>query len=91
MQGSGESGMAVHYINFYFKNILYDEDYYFGDFSAPGYDIYCSFEYDRKTKKSLIWNSSKPAAEILPLPIWWLDLKLEKQGFLDSNESKISY
>ena len=35
------------YINFYFKNLLYDDDYYLGTFSAPDNDVICEFEYNR--------------------------------------------
>ena len=34
---------------------------------------------------------NKPKEEILPLPIHWLDMKLEQNGKLNENESKISY
>ena len=83
--------MSVYYINFYFRNLIYDEDYYFGDFCAPDNEIVCSFEFNRKTKECVIWNNNKPDSEILPLPTWWLDRMMEKQGFLKTNEAKISY
>ena len=38
-----------------------------------------------------IWNNSKPIEDTLPLPIWWLDKKLNENGILQKNECKISY
>ncbi len=79
------------YINFYFKNLQYDDEYYMGDFEAPDYDVICKFRYSRKTGETKIWDNNKPVEEILPLPVHWLDWKLEKNGKLKSNEYKISY
>lgn len=87
-----ENKMGSYYINFYFKNIEYDEGFYGGEFSSPDSDVHCEFLYDRATKEFIdIWNNSKPVDEILPIPIWWLDKKLEENGELRKNESKISY
>lgn len=84
--------MGAYYINFYFKNIEYGDDFYGGEFSSPDDDVYCEFLYDRKAKKFVdVWNNSKPVDEIMPIPIWWLDMKLEKNGELRKNECKISY
>ena len=80
-----------YYINFYFKNITYDDDFYAGEFSCPDLDVKCEFLYDRKTSECEIWNNSHPIEEILPLPIYWLDRKLEQNGELRKSESKISY
>ena len=80
-----------YYINFYFKKILYDDDFYSGEFSCPDLDVYCEFMYDRRKETCQIWNNSHPVEEILPLAIWWLDKKLEENGELRENESKISY
>jgi len=79
------------YINFYFKNLSYCDEFFRGTFSAPDYDIICEFEYSRKTESCRIWNNNKPEEEILPIPIWWLIYKLETNGKLSANESKISY
>lgn len=79
------------YISFYFDNITYDDDYYIGSFRSPDSDVYCDFEYNRKTQKCIVSNSSKPAEEILPLPVYWLDKKLKENGFLNSSECKVSY
>ena len=38
------------YINFYFKNLQYDDEYYMGDFEAPDYDVICKFRYSRKIR-----------------------------------------
>lgn len=35
----------AHYINFYFKNLIYDDDYYLGTFTSPDDKILCEFEY----------------------------------------------
>ena len=81
----------AHYINFYFKNIEYDDTFYGGEFSSPDVDVYCEFLYDRKTKEFVIYNNSQPVEEIMPIPIGWLDRKLEENGKLNSNECKICY
>ncbi len=80
-----------YYINFYFRNLTYSDDFYRGTFWAPDCDIICEFEYSRKTGQCRIWNNNKPEEEILPIPVGWLDRKLEKNGKLNTNESKISY
>lgn len=79
------------YINFYFVNILFDENYYMGKFISYDDEVECDFEYNRKTKELMIWNNNKPTEEILPLPIHWLDWKLKEKGCLDQIEKKISY
>ena len=81
----------AYYINFYFKNLIYDDDYYLGSFSSPDDKIFCEFEYNRHTKEIRIWNNNRCVEEIIPIPIWWLDRKLEQNGLLRSSESKISY
>ena len=43
--------MGGFYINFYFKNIEYDDGFYGGEFSSPDSDVYCEFLYDRKAKE----------------------------------------
>lgn len=82
----------MRYLNFYFKNIVYDNGFYGGNFSSPDSDVYCDFIYDREKREFLeIWNNSKPVEDIMPIPICWLDIKLEENGKLRENESKISY
>lgn len=81
----------AYYINFYFKELEYTEDFYTGIFSAPDYDVYCEFLYDRKNDTIDIWNNNKPVDEILPIPVYWLDRRLEENGILRENENKISY
>ena len=80
-----------YYINYYFKEIAYDDTAIIGKFSAPDWDVNCSFSYDRVTEEVTIWNNNKPTNQILPLPIHWLVWKLKKNGKLNGNESKISY
>ena len=76
------------YINFNFRDIEYDDNYYMGVFSAPDYNVSCEFIYDRNTEQIQIRNSNKPVEEILPLPIWWLDKKLAENGTLKKSESR---
>ena len=35
--------MSGFYVNFYFKNIEYDDGFYGGEFSSPDSDVYCEF------------------------------------------------
>ena len=81
----------AYYINYYFKDLVYDDDYYLGTFSAPDNDVFCEFEYNRHTKQFRIWNNNRSIEEIMPIPIWWLNRKLEQNGHLRSKENKISY
>ncbi len=39
----------------------------------------------------VVSNCNKSEEEILPLPLYWLDIKLEQNGSLKSQESKMSY
>ena len=39
----------IHYINFFFNNIEYDENYYQAEFSSPDVNVHCNFRYNRKT------------------------------------------
>lgn len=43
--------MGAFYINFCFKNIEYDEEFYSGKFSSRDAGVYCEFLYDRVTKE----------------------------------------
>lgn len=79
------------YINFYFKNIIQDGDLVTGKFESPDADVYCDFVYNISTKEYEISNYSMPKEEILPLPFYWLDIKLEQNGSLRQTEAKISY
>lgn len=79
------------YTNYYFRNLVCDESRYAGTFSAPEVNVVCKFEYNRRTKQFRIWNNNRPAEEILPLPIWLLDRKLEQYGRLRSCESRLCY
>lgn len=79
------------YINFYFKNIIYDEKSILADFLSRDDDVFCSFEYDLQTGECRIWNNNKPIEEITPLPVYWLKRKLERDGVLKENEHRICY
>jgi len=81
----------ANYINFYFRELQYDNDYIAGTFLAPDYGVKCDFIYNRQNSAIEIYNSSKPENEVLPLPIWWLNLKLNTTGKLNRSESKQSY
>ena len=39
------------YINYYFENISYDENYYLGTFLCPDAKVRCDFIYNRITKE----------------------------------------
>lgn len=81
----------MHYINFYFKKLIYDEETIMGVFLSRDDDIICSFSYNRKSRQCDIWGNNKPIEEITPLPVYWLELRLKEKGHLNENESKISY
>lgn len=80
-----------YYINYYFRNLTYNDHWIRGRFEAPDWDVRCCFRYDRETEVCTIWDSNKPVEEITPLPIHWLLWKLEKNNMLNVNESKVSY
>ena len=79
------------YINFYFKELDYDDEVYCGLFLAPDWNIRCRFWYDRQNETTEIWDSNRPVESILPLPIWWLDYKLEEGGVLEDSVCRICY
>ena len=79
------------YINFYFKDIEYSNEYYKGNFSCPDLGVECDFNYNRITGGIDVWNNGVDEEELLPIPIWWLDIKLKENGKLNKTESKISY
>ena len=83
--------MVMLYINFYFDNISYDDDYYIGRFRSPDDDVICDFMYNRNTGECTVSNNNKPPEEILPLPIWWLNKKMEENGTLEKSERRICY
>lgn len=78
----------MHYINYCFKNIQYDDNIYMGTFISTDYDVICNFIYNRQTKEIEIFDNNKPIEDISPLPIHWLDWELEKNGKLKTNEYK---
>lgn len=67
-----------YYVNFCFKNIVYDKKTYAAHFIAPDYDIECDFIYMRETDDILVMNNKKPVEETLPIPVHWLDMKLRE-------------
>lgn len=79
------------YINYYFKNLKHQNSIISGSFESPDVDIYCDFIFYTDDMTIDIFNNNKPVEEILPLPVHWLIMKLEKNGKLNENESKISY
>lgn len=81
----------MHYINFYFKNLICTEKTISGKFESPDSDIYCDFICYINSKSVYIFNNNKPIEEITPIPIWWLFRQLDKNGFLNETEAKISY
>ena len=81
----------MHYINFYFKKLVYDDQTIMGVFLSRDDDITCSFSYNRKTRQCDIWDNNKPVEDIVPLPVYWIERRLEEKGHLNENESKISY
>lgn len=83
--------MPGYYINFYFRELCYDDNEIVGAFSAPDCDTRCSFSYDRRTGECEIWNNNRPVEEIEPLPIWYLLRKLSVEGSLNERESRICY
>jgi hypothetical protein len=78
------------YINYVFSEIEYDDTMFKGAFKADDGE-FCRFIYDRTTKETKIWDSSMPLSEIMPLPIHWLEYKLQQNGKLNKIEAKISY
>ena len=44
-----------------------------------------------KTHEYEIGESNKPIAEIIPLPFYWIDKKLNENGVLKETECKISF
>lgn len=80
-----------YYINYYFKEIIYDEKEIMGLFLSTDSDASCRFIYNRITQEMSIWDNNKPIEEIVPIPIHWLTRKLDSGEVLNENESKISY
>ena len=85
--------MAYYYINYYYKDISYDDNVIMGHFSVLPCDgdVECDFVYDRNSESTEIYNANKSENEILPLPIGWLLYKLETQGYLNKDESRICF
>ena len=89
----------LNFFNFFFRDLEYDDGFYGGTFTAPddgvSYGVSCRFLYDRIEGKLVdIWDNTKPVEEIMqdmPMSIYWLDRKLEKNGKLEKKESRICY
>lgn len=79
------------YINFYFRELEVSDNIVKGIFDSPDSQALCNFQYNLKTEEYEIWNCSKPKEELLPIPFYWLNKKLEENGLLRRCESKISY
>ena len=81
----------MHYINFYFRELEKKGDIVIGVFDDPDSEVFCRFEYNVVTREFHIWDTNKSEDEILPLPFYWLDMKLKENGELKKIESRICY
>ena len=81
----------MYYINFYFKELEYDENTIMGVFSAPDNDVFCRFILDINSNTYEIFDNNKPEEDIIPIPFYWILKKLEESGELRKTEAKISY
>lgn len=79
------------YINYYFENLEHTGDTVTGHFKSPDVNVFCDFIYNLSTKEYEISNYSETPEEILPIPFYWLDMKLEENGKLERTEAKISF
>lgn len=79
------------YINFYFRELEMNENIVEGIFDSPDNDVKCRFRYNIETKEYDILESNRPEKEIIPIPFYWLNIKLKENGLLNKIESKISY
>ena len=62
-----EAGAKMsHYLNFFFRDLEYDDGFYGGTFTAPDDGVSCRFLYDRIEGKLVdIWDNTKPVEEIM--------------------------
>lgn len=81
----------MHYINFRFRQLSYDDACYTGIFEAEDDGVFCCFRYDRQTGETVLTECSRPAEEILPLPIRWLDRRLAENGTLRETEARVCF
>lgn len=82
----------MYCINFAFHDLVYDATKFMGRFESLEADkAVCYFSYDRETGETEIWGNNYPVDELLPLPIYWLEYRLEQNGRLNQDEVKISY
>jgi len=81
----------MHYINYYFKELEYDENIIKGVFIAPDCDVYCRFVLYRDSNTYDIFDNNKPEADIVPIPFYRILKKPEESGELRTIEAKISY
>lgn len=78
------------YINYYFRELKMNGNVVSGIFDAPDSEVNCKFRYNIETHQFEIWDYNKPKEEILPIPFYWLNMKLEENGVLENTEYKIS-
>ena len=81
----------MHYINFYFKELEYDDEIIMGRFEAPDRDVCCRFILYRDSNTYDVFDNNKPVDDIVPIPFYWILRKLEENGKLRKTEAKISY
>ena len=78
----------MYFINFKAYNLIYDEDYIIGTFeSLENQKFICNFCYVRKNDKIYDLDTN----EEIDISVRWFEWKLRRQGFLNSEEYKISY
>ncbi len=68
----------AYYMNFYFKEIMYDDREIMGLFLSRDDDVSCRFVYNRISEEITIWDNNKPIEEMTPIPIDFLLYKLAK-------------
>ena len=81
----------MYYINFYFKELTTEGEFASGIFECPDLDVFCRFYYNMKNKEYKIWDNNIALEELLPIPFYWLDKKMDERGFLNKTEAKISF
>ncbi len=81
----------MRYINFYFKDLEYDDNIIMGIFEAPDCDVFCRFILYRDSNTYDIYDNNKPEEDIVPIPFYWILKKLRENGELRKTEGKMSY
>lgn len=80
----------VH-LNYYFENLAVEGNVITGKFLNRDMDIECRFRWTIGELDCEVWDNNQPVEEIKPIPVWWLQSKLEENGELKSSESRICY